>query len=530
LTRVAADDKLLLSHSQDNLIDSLAQDATVEQAAYMFDSSTYLIGKLEAIQLDTARSWEEADAGCRRLKQEAYIANLLHLLRRLQHILFQVLVHRSITRLDEFARHWQTYWQQKKKLGQDWFTEWPSGERPLSTTWPWNIRPSLVVLWGVCWMFYYNEQANENKPRSPAVQQLVDDSINWTLSRIDSQEAEQGTRHSERAGSSARLTTRTVRQIQAGLANDTRNLHTTIRAQTPPTQAQVQAQAQARTGSSPRAPMQAAAGQNLNLTSLQPLSAGAQPHSAHPYQGGQFGYQFGYQLGDSPFQSRTSISPAAILDEQPGAKLRLGISPSTADVPRPALFSTSPSPHVYEKPSPLLSPRESRDFQSEWQTSRGGNIPTSPYASLGTPSNVWPEYHQQAPSSFNSPRPSLPTFQVSPVGGHSFAPTLDLTNNQALFQPYLRPAFGQNQDMGDIESYPSPHSEGGRQASITTPISMPESVITDHLTTPSIDANKGLHISINRGEPPRNKGNQIYCSHPKCAKEVPIFRRPCEWK
>jgi hypothetical protein len=34
-----------------------------------------------------------------------------------------------------------------------WFFEWPNGRRPLSSTWPWNIKPSLVVLWGVCWMF-----------------------------------------------------------------------------------------------------------------------------------------------------------------------------------------------------------------------------------------------------------------------------------------------------------------------------------------------------------------------------------------
>ncbi|KAK7516436.1 uncharacterized protein IWZ02DRAFT_292483 [Phyllosticta citriasiana] len=27
-------------------------------------------------------------------------------------------------------------------------------ERPMSTTWPWTIRPALAVLWGVCWMFY----------------------------------------------------------------------------------------------------------------------------------------------------------------------------------------------------------------------------------------------------------------------------------------------------------------------------------------------------------------------------------------
>lgn len=194
LTKVAADDKLLLSHAQDNLIETLTQHATLPQAAYMFDSSTLLIGKLEALQSNKAGRWAEADADCKKLNEESYIANLLHLLRRLQHILFQVLVHRSITRLDEFALHWQTYWQQQKKLGEDWFTEWPSGHRPLSTTWPWNIRPSLVVLWGVCWKFYTPEQKNEEKPRSPVAQQLVDESLNWSMpSLLSVEELEQRT-------------------------------------------------------------------------------------------------------------------------------------------------------------------------------------------------------------------------------------------------------------------------------------------------------------------------------------------------
>lgn len=193
LTKVAADDRLLLSHSSNNPIETLAHHATVSQAAYMFDSSTFLIGKLEALQMDKAGQWAEADADCKRLKEESYIANLLHLLRRLQQILFQVLVHRSLTRLDEFALHWQTYWQQQKKLGDDWFTEWPSGQRPLSTTWPWNIRPSLLVLWGVCWMFYTPEQNSEDKPRSPAAQQLVEESINWVPINLPPEEWEQGT-------------------------------------------------------------------------------------------------------------------------------------------------------------------------------------------------------------------------------------------------------------------------------------------------------------------------------------------------
>jgi hypothetical protein len=34
------------------------------------------------------------------------------------------------------------------------FSEFPNKRRPLCTTMPWNIRPALLVLWGVCWMFF----------------------------------------------------------------------------------------------------------------------------------------------------------------------------------------------------------------------------------------------------------------------------------------------------------------------------------------------------------------------------------------
>ena len=157
LSQIAANDRLFFSHSHDTLAETFAEQITVPHAAYLFDSTTFLISRLEVVSGDSSnasKSWNEYDPDCKRLKNERFIANLLHLLRRLQHVLFQILVHRSIKHVDELVSNWRDYWLQRKKLDDGWFTEWPSGERPLSTTWPWNIRPSLVILWGVCWMFY----------------------------------------------------------------------------------------------------------------------------------------------------------------------------------------------------------------------------------------------------------------------------------------------------------------------------------------------------------------------------------------
>jgi hypothetical protein len=50
-------------------------------------------------------------------------------------------------------------------FGIGWFFEWPSGRHPLNSTWPWaDVKPSLLVLWGVCWMFYPTDYGNPYDP------------------------------------------------------------------------------------------------------------------------------------------------------------------------------------------------------------------------------------------------------------------------------------------------------------------------------------------------------------------------------
>lgn len=45
--------------------------------------------------------------------------------------------------------------QHARLFGVGWFLEWPGGQRPLNSTWPWSgVKLSVLVLWGVCWMFY----------------------------------------------------------------------------------------------------------------------------------------------------------------------------------------------------------------------------------------------------------------------------------------------------------------------------------------------------------------------------------------
>jgi hypothetical protein len=53
-------------------------------------------------------------------------------------------------------------------FGVGWFFEWPGGRHPLNSTWPWaDVKPSLLVLWGVCWMFYMRNEHWQYRPQQP---------------------------------------------------------------------------------------------------------------------------------------------------------------------------------------------------------------------------------------------------------------------------------------------------------------------------------------------------------------------------
>lgn len=88
-------------------------------------------------------------------------ANLEHMLLCLQQAALEALVCCTMKWLETDIVRWYQYWKQRRHSSEEWFTEWPSGRRPLSTTWPWNIKPALVVLWGVCWMFYCDSTRND---------------------------------------------------------------------------------------------------------------------------------------------------------------------------------------------------------------------------------------------------------------------------------------------------------------------------------------------------------------------------------
>lgn len=98
---------------------------------------------------------------------ETYAANLEHLLLCLQDQLLRLLISKCV----ELVHRRLLECQKDQAIHSEyWFAEFPDSRHPLSTTWPWSIRPSLAVIWGVCWMFI----DHDSQPRFDEHGNMVD--------------------------------------------------------------------------------------------------------------------------------------------------------------------------------------------------------------------------------------------------------------------------------------------------------------------------------------------------------------------
>lgn len=74
---------------------------------------------------------------------EVFVANYEHLLLRLQAELVEALARKALEQLLQGGHG------KKQQMLLSWFTEFAEKPRPLSTSFPWTIKSSLAVLWGV---------------------------------------------------------------------------------------------------------------------------------------------------------------------------------------------------------------------------------------------------------------------------------------------------------------------------------------------------------------------------------------------
>lgn len=148
---IAAQDERFLSYDAEQTARTNST-ATLRQ---ILDSTTLVLDYLQLQGRQSSIDRKNSNEVCDKLKCEKFLANLEHLIRCLRHAVIETLALRLLE-----IQFWDEYLKQQREI-QGWFAEWPNGQPPLNTTWPWNVKPSLIVLWGVCWMFYGN---NVNNP------------------------------------------------------------------------------------------------------------------------------------------------------------------------------------------------------------------------------------------------------------------------------------------------------------------------------------------------------------------------------
>ncbi|EUC29199.1 hypothetical protein COCCADRAFT_107162 [Bipolaris zeicola 26-R-13] len=141
----ASNSALFLKHSNAAIVEGRSMNETIQLLAAVHGA----INVLADCRGQYGDEWllaQGLEAGL--VLDDSFIANYEHLLLRLQTDLVAALSRKV---LEELLRGGHDK-KQRKMLG--WFSEFAEKPQALSTSFPWTIKPSLAVLWGVCWMFY----------------------------------------------------------------------------------------------------------------------------------------------------------------------------------------------------------------------------------------------------------------------------------------------------------------------------------------------------------------------------------------
>ena len=163
LSAVAGDNNIFVSQKTEVSFDACSLEDVARLLIVVHDA---IIG-LRSCRARFDMVWliaQGLDAGIN--LDEAILANYEHLLMRLQSQLMAALSRKAleVLLLGDYDK------KQHRLLS--WFTEFSDKRRPLSTSL--DMKPSLAVLWGVCWMFYNSSQTNNGRVPREAVLQHVD--------------------------------------------------------------------------------------------------------------------------------------------------------------------------------------------------------------------------------------------------------------------------------------------------------------------------------------------------------------------
>lgn len=163
LSAVAGEDKLFVK--QNDGIDF--ETCSLNGVAQLLVAVHEAIRTLESCRAQFDEGWLIAQGHEAGIAFDAvFLANYEHLLMRLRSQLVIALSRKALDLLLLGG-----YDKRQHRL-LSWFTEFSDKPRPLSTSM--DIKPSLAVLWGVCWMFYAGNHTDGSRIRREAVLQHVD--------------------------------------------------------------------------------------------------------------------------------------------------------------------------------------------------------------------------------------------------------------------------------------------------------------------------------------------------------------------
>ncbi|KAK0920751.1 hypothetical protein LTR91_002795 [Friedmanniomyces endolithicus] len=171
LATLAKDHKLFLGRKTTFRVEKLSLKRLIELLVLVKDLLHSLDRSSSDLQgVDRILRDDELGLGLD-LDPDVYTSNLEHLLLCLRHQLIGLLIGNPI---DLGRRHVSECQRDQKRRCLDWFFEYPDARHPESTTWPWSLKPSLAVLWGVCWMFH-GPDGLDTPPRFDAEGNLVNE-------------------------------------------------------------------------------------------------------------------------------------------------------------------------------------------------------------------------------------------------------------------------------------------------------------------------------------------------------------------
>jgi hypothetical protein len=520
--------------------------------------------------------------------EPAYLANLTHLLLCLQSQLLCQLIHHLVqlvrTHIIECQRTHQ-------RSCEDWFFEYPDARHPLSTTWPWAIKPSLAVLWGVCWMFagpaiYWDQKGNViNRQGKILVSSLQLAQLNSDPTFVSSEHQNTPQRTSQRNILASSYNTASQHMPSASVLYPKAGAY-------PPQHLGARSSGKPRLTSSHHAhqPDGAMMGAQPPTATTQhdwPNNNSLRPYSAYSecesrsfliclsvrdanFEAATQQYQAaGSYFGLTPANSNTTYSaqPAAAAHPVAG-----GPDPWLPQLPQDANFPIHCPPQGYNT-------YQQGVYQQQWQDASQEHLLVPPPAH--TRGNTAAQAHSsplRRPGQVTSALrlttelPYTPDSQLQPQDSHH-------TSATSLYAPYnceTTPAYFENfpysqqrnTEMADIQVQPQVGPGNGQIASpisdhpdLSRPIS-PVPMPTDHERKRSFsqmsqgppqmhmmptdeqspsgvayetspngieDAGHKVQRSVKRGDPPQAHDGKYYCSFgPECADQY--FDRKCEWR